>query len=182
MTEATETVIGSRVAFQGRLLRLRIDQVRLPSGRESEREIVEHPGAVVILPVTVAGQVLLVRQYRTAAGAMLLELPAGTREPGESVLATAGRELAEETGYVAGRLTELITFYSSPGFLTERVTLVHADGCYPGARPLAADAEVPRLESVPLAEVPALLSGPIPRVENASSLIGLLWLPRGDAR
>lgn len=83
------------------------------------REVVVHPGAVVILPILDDGRIVMIRNHRIAVGWELWELPAGTREPGEEPIETAGRELEEETGFHAGRLSPLIEFYSSPGFCTE---------------------------------------------------------------
>src|SRR6478735_6983242 len=96
-----EETLRSERGFDGKLLHVRVDHVRLPSGRESVREVVEHPGAVAIVAVTERGEVILIRQWRHAAGAELLEIPAGTRETGEAPETTAGRELIEETGYRA---------------------------------------------------------------------------------
>ncbi len=95
-------LISSRQVFEGHLFKIRVDQVRLPSGRETVREIIEHPGAVAILAITEDQQIILVRQYRYAVDGSLLEIPAGTREPNESPIETADRELLEETGYRAG--------------------------------------------------------------------------------
>ncbi|HKK07858.1 MAG TPA: NUDIX hydrolase [Gemmatimonadota bacterium] len=100
---------------------MRRDRVRIPDVGEVERDVVLHPGAVVIVPVTGRGTLLLVRQYRYAAGESLLEFPAGTREAGEEPDATAGRELQEEVGFRPGRLTRLGEFYSAPGFCDERL-------------------------------------------------------------
>ena len=171
-----ETTIRSRVGFGGRMLTVRVDDVRLPSGRESGREVVEHPGAVAIVAVTDDARVLLVRQHRHAVGRALLEIPAGTREPGEDPAATARRELIEETGYAAAQLTVLTEFFASPGYTTERLWLFMATGC----RPVAGqrDAEEPAaLEPVPLADLATVLPG----IEDAKTLVGLLWLMRGES-
>lgn len=121
--ELTETVIGSESLYAGRIVHLRLDTVRLPDGRESKREIVEHKGAVCIVPIREDGTVLLVRQFRLAAGKSLLEIPAGTREEGEEADACAARELEEETGYRAETLRPLFSAYLAPGYSTE---LIHA--------------------------------------------------------
>jgi len=92
-----------------------------PDGARVERDVVVHPGAVVILPVLADGRVVMIRNYRFSIEKRLLELPAGTREPGESPIETAGRELEEETGYRAARIEPLIEFYTSPGVMTERM-------------------------------------------------------------
>lgn len=94
---------------------------REDDGRVVERDVVVHPGAVVILPILDDGRIVMIRNERPAVEARLWELPAGTREPGEAPIETAGRELAEETGYQAGRLEPLAEFYTSPGILTERM-------------------------------------------------------------
>src|SRR6185437_14171137 len=116
-----EIVVASRKVFKGRLIQVRVDTVRMPDGSEHEREIVEHPGAVAIVPVLPNGDLLLVRQYRHAVRQRTLELPAGTRESDEDPWITALRELREETGYTAGQLTELVHFYVSPGWTNEEL-------------------------------------------------------------
>lgn len=117
----------TRVAFVGKKIRL---ELRAVPGRDStprEREIVVHPGAVVILPILPDGRVLMIRNHRPAAGKILLELPAGTRDPGEPPDVTAARELTEETGYRAGTLTPIGSFYSSPGVMTEKLHVYLAE-------------------------------------------------------
>jgi len=141
-TEPPEQPVSSRVAFQGRLIRVRVDQVRTPDGQEHTREVAEHPGAVAILPVLPSGQLVLVRQYRHAVGRTLLEVPAGTREPGESPLATAQRELFEETGYQAARFEELARFYVSPGWANEELIVYRAVGLRAGAARPADDERI----------------------------------------
>ena len=101
----------------------RVDRIRqtLPTGQSVVRDVIRHPGAVVILPILADGRVCLIRNYRVAVGKWLLELPAGTREPNEPALITAERELTEETGYRAGNIKPLCEFYMSPGILHERM-------------------------------------------------------------
>jgi len=112
-------ILGSRRAYAGKLLQVDVEEVRLPSGRQTSREIVRHPGAVALLVVDADGRLLMVRQYRRAANRTLLEIPAGTREAGEDAEACARRETQEETGYAAGRIQHLGGFFSAPGFCTE---------------------------------------------------------------
>ncbi len=171
-----EETIARRYVYQGRILNLRVDTVRLPSGRVTTREIVEHRGAVALVPLDEDGHVLMVRQYRKAIERDLLEIPAGTLEPGESPEACARRELAEETGYQADRLEPLLSFYSSPGFCTEQLHLYLARGLRPAAVPRPEDERL-TLERVPLAQVPALISQGV--ICDAKSLIGLLALLAG---
>jgi ADP-ribose pyrophosphatase len=119
-------VVRSKTVFQGCLIRVDVDRVREPGGVEADREIIRHSGSVVLLPVFPGGKVLLVRQFRYAAQRALWELPAGRREPGETILQAARRELAEETGFRPARLKRLLSFYASPGFLDEKMHLVRA--------------------------------------------------------
>ena len=125
--DLTEKTVDSREVFKGRIIRVRLDTVRLPNGKESTREVVEHPGGVGILAIDGEGRVLLVRQYRYALGQVLTEIPAGKREPGEPPFVTAQRELQEEVGAVAGRWTELGTLIASPGCYGETLYLYMAE-------------------------------------------------------
>ena len=118
---AAERVLKSRRAFEGKIARLRVDTVRLAGGRTAQREIVEHEPVVAIVPIDSDGKIVLVRQYRLATGAVLLEVPAGGVDPGETPEDAAQRELAEEIRMRAGHLERLAGFYVSPGFLTEYV-------------------------------------------------------------
>ncbi len=97
--ELKEQTIESNEVFTGRLVKLRVDTVRLPDGRETTREVVVHRGAVAVVPMTDDGKVVMVRQFRQAAGEVLMEIPAGTLEPGEDAAECAHREIQEEVGY-----------------------------------------------------------------------------------
>ena len=135
----------------------------------SEREIVRHPGAVAVVAVDTEDRVVLVRQPREPARKRLLELPAGTREPDEEPLATAQRELEEETGQTGGEWRELAAFYTTPGFCRERMHLFVAQDVEPGeAR--QEDDEAIELVRVPVAELRAL----VPELEDAKTLAGIL--------
>ncbi len=118
---AIPRVVGSREVYAGRVVGLRVDEITLPNGRTATREVVEHPGAVVVAALDAAGSVVLVRQYRHPLRQFLLELPAGGLEPGEDPADAAKRELREEVGLVAQTWTSLGSFYSSPGFANERL-------------------------------------------------------------
>ena len=117
----TESTISSRTIYKGRVLRLHVDRVKLANGRETTREIVEHPGAAAIIPILDNGKLLVVKQYRAATRRQLMEIPAGTLEPGESPLSCAKRELIEETGYAARRVKRLFSCYLAPGYSTEKI-------------------------------------------------------------
>lgn len=122
------TLLREREVFRGRILSLHERDVVLPNGRTATLSIVDHPGAVAIVPVHDNGDVVLLRQFRYAAGGEIWEIPAGTREVGEPPARTARRELAEETGLRARRWTRLGEFFTAPGFCTERMTVYLARG------------------------------------------------------
>ncbi|MTI79466.1 MAG: NUDIX hydrolase [Firmicutes bacterium] len=115
----TEKTISSQMLHKGKVVNLRIDSVELPNGKLGAREVVEHSGAVAVVPVTASGEVLMVRQFRYPAQKELLEIPAGKLDPGESPEECVKRELLEETGMNAGNITKLFSCYSSPGFSDE---------------------------------------------------------------
>ncbi len=119
----SEEILRSNYLYRGNIIKLRLDEVRLPNKRHVTREIVEHRGAVAIVPLDAQDRVLMVRQYRSAAARELLEIPAGTLEEGEDPALCATRELKEETGYRAALWEALGYFYSSPGFSTEKMYL-----------------------------------------------------------
>jgi ADP-ribose pyrophosphatase len=126
-------VLNSKVMFRGRVFEVRRDRVLEPSGLEATREIVVHPGSVVVLPLFADGRILLIRQYRHAAGQYLWELVAGHKEPGETGVEGARRELQEETGYEARHIRKLLDVFPSPGLLGERMEIFLAEGLTKGA-------------------------------------------------
>ncbi len=119
--ELVETVTSSRRIYEGKIVNLRVDDVTLPNGKPGKREVVEHGGAVAIVPMQDKNTVLLVRQFRLPAGKALLEIPAGGIEDGEEPEACARRELAEEIGMVPGRLIPLYQSFVAPGYTTEKI-------------------------------------------------------------
>lgn len=121
-----ETTIHSETIFTGKVISLRVDDVRLPNGQTSKRELIDHPGAVAVLAETKDQKIVLVKQYRKALEKTLIEIPAGKLEPGEKPEVTALRELEEETGYTTKELTYVTSFYTSPGFANEIIYLYHA--------------------------------------------------------
>jgi ADP-ribose pyrophosphatase len=128
MNRLEEKTIKSEKIFSGRVISLQVDDVELPNGKTSKREIIKHPGAVAILPITEDGKIVMVEQYRKALERTLVEIPAGKLEKGEDPESSARRELEEETGYVCTNLDWLISFYTSPGFADEIVHVYLATG------------------------------------------------------
>jgi ADP-ribose pyrophosphatase len=159
----------ARTVYHGKLF-----DVTLERWDDHEREIVEHPGAVCIVAVDTEHNVTLVRQLREATGGDLVEIPAGTAEVGEKPLQTAKRELAEETGLTGGDWRQVATFWTTPGFTRERMTLFFAEGVEPGdASP--EDDEAFELVRWPVEEIGFHLD----EIEDAKTLVGLLLYVRG---
>jgi ADP-ribose diphosphatase len=154
----------SHVVYDGKLVDVTVER-----WGEHEREIVEHPGAVAIVAVDRADRVTLVRQLREPARKELLELPAGTLEKGEEPIATARRELEEETGLTGGSWRELAAFYTTPGFCRERMRLFVAEGVEAGEARQEADESI-ELVRVPVAELRDRVRG----LEDAKTIAGLL--------
>jgi ADP-ribose pyrophosphatase len=174
---AHEQTRSQRYVYESPYMNLRVDDVTLPSGRESDRHVVERNPSVVIIPVTTDDHVLLVRQYRYAAGERLIELPAGMIDPGETILETAARELREETAHEAAHLEHLATLYLSPGFTDEQSAFVLATDCTPVPHDQDPD-EPMQVTRVPLADIPSLIAPGNSTINQAQAMIGLLWLLR----
>ncbi len=173
-----ETVLASRKIYEGRVVNLRVDDVRTPSGLETRREIVEHHGAVALVAIDDDDRVLLVKQYRHAAKQVMTEIPAGTLEPGEDPTEAAARELVEETGYSADRIERIGGIYPSPGFCTEYIHLYTARGLTAGpSRP--EDDEHILVEAVPWAE--AMRRVQAGEIQDAKSITALLMMTAWDA-
>jgi ADP-ribose pyrophosphatase len=170
-----ESTLESRHVYEGKIVNLRVDLVELPGGRAAEREIVEHRGAVAIVAVDREGSVLLVRQYRKAVEAELLELPAGTLEPGEPAEACAARELGEETGARASEMRLMAMYYSSPGFCTEEMHIFLATGLDLDAARPEGDEQL-ELARMPLQEAVRMARSGLLR--DSKSIIGLLLADR----
>lgn len=143
-----EKTIATKPIYDGKIISLQVDDVRLPDGNEAKREIVKHPGAVAVIPVTNEGKIILVRQYRKALERTLVEIPAGRIEPDEDPMLTATRELEEETGLGTKDIAYLQSFATSPGFADEIIHLYVAKGLYPIEEPAAGDEDefIERLE------------------------------------
>lgn len=127
MDHLREKTLSSKEIFSGRIIALHLEEVELPNGKTSTREIIKHPGAVAVIALTENNKIVMVQQYRKALERALVEIPAGKLEKGESPESTAKRELEEETGYTCESLKPLISFYTSPGFADELVHVFVAE-------------------------------------------------------
>ena len=170
MTE--EKTLSSDILFEGRAVRLRLDTIKTADDRITTREIVEHDEVISVVPVDAEDNILLVKQYRRPAGKELLEIPAGGIDPGEDAETAVVREMQEETGYHPRKIKRLCGFYSSPGFLTEYLNLYLATDLE-ASRLYAEDTEAIELVSVPVSEIPELISSG--KIEDAKSIAGLLY-------
>lgn len=161
----------SRIAYEGQLI-----SVVLEHWGGGDREIVEHPGAVAVVAIDAEERIVLIRQFRAPARGDVLELPAGTRDDNEGALDCARRELREETGLNGGRWEELASFWSTPGFCRERVTVFLAEGLEEGEPDPSGDEEL-ELVRWPIADV----ANRMEELEDAKTLVGLLLLLRHKA-
>ncbi|MEE3141220.1 MAG: NUDIX hydrolase [Chloroflexota bacterium] len=175
-----EPTIESKDIYQGRIIKLRVDTVQLPSGRTTTREIVEHEDAVCVVPIDENNNVLMVRQYRKAAQLNLLEVPAGGVEAGETPDETVLRELQEEVSVTSGSLRRLSGFWISPGWATEFMHAYLAMDLTPASLP-ADDDEYISVERVPLDSIPGLIeSGEIQDSKSVASLLLALRVLNSD--
>ncbi len=172
----TERLVSSSNLYAGRLYSLRRDVVRLPDGRLAERDVVEHPGAVAIIPV-VEDKVVLVRQYRHAVGKVLCEIPAGTLKKDESPDVCAARELEEETGYVAESLRRLFHCCLAPGYSSEVIHVYLATGLR-RTKPRTEADEFIEVISVTWEEALRMIMSN--EIEDAKTISGILMLKQTD--
>lgn len=130
MKKYEEKTVTSTPIYSGKVISLRVDDVILPNGKTSKRELIKHPGAVAVIAITAEHKILLVEQYRKALERSIIEIPAGKLEPGEEPEVTARRELEEETGFGCHKLTFLQSFATSPGFADEIIHVYIAEELY----------------------------------------------------
>lgn len=172
---AQEQIVESRTIFEGRVVHLRVDTIVGSDGRTFQREIVQHRGAVAVVPIDEEGNVILVRQYRAGAGKDLLELPAGGLEPGEPCEDCARRELQEEIGCYPQGLIELGSFWVGASYTTELITIYLAENLRPSKLPGDADEQI-AIVRIPFEE--ALQQALTNRIDDSKTLIGLVWAAR----
>jgi ADP-ribose pyrophosphatase len=169
-TLSSEKVFDSRVFYVTR------DEVSEPGGVTTTRDVIRHNGSVVVLAVDTKGDpkdpgILLIRQYRHAAGKVLTELPAGRLEPGEKAIPGAKRELIEETGYRAKRWSKLVSYYASPGFLSEAMHILLAEDLTLGEAHPEEDEKI-EIHMTPLSEVLRMIHAG--KIEDGKTLIGVM--------
>jgi ADP-ribose pyrophosphatase len=169
--QASEPPRGAiRTIYAGRVVTLNLETVTLPNGATVELEVIHHPGAAAVVPVREDGAVLLIRQYRHAAGGYIYEIPAGKLDPGEAPRDCAARELEEEIGLRASSLEHLVSFLTTPGFTDEVIHIYQASGFTPGRQKLDED-EVLEVAAFPLEE--ALAKVRDGTIRDGKTIVGL---------
>jgi ADP-ribose diphosphatase len=174
-------VLSSREVYRGPVFWVTVDEVIEPGGIRARRDIVHHPGSVVILALDETGtgpRLLLERQYRHAAESYLWELPAGRIDPGESELAAAKRELREETGYSASSWRRILKYYASPGFMDETMAIYLAAGLKAGSAQPEED-EFIRRRLVPVADAALMVQKGT--IRDGKTIAAILWLQNQKA-
>lgn len=180
MSRLEEKTIKTEKIFTGKVISLQVEDVELPNGKTSKREIIKHPGAVAVLALTDDNKIVMVEQYRKALDKIIAEIPAGKLEPGEDPRVCAGRELEEETGYGCKEIEWLISFYTSPGFADELVHLYIAKGLKKKEDAASPDEdEFVSLKEVTLDEALALLEEQ--KIHDAKTAYAIQYLQLQEA-
>jgi len=172
MAKGTAKILSSEMIYQGRVFGLRRDEVLEPSGLRTTREVITHPGSVVVLPVLPDGRIVMVRQYRHATRQYLWELVAGRKEPEETPKQGAARELLEETGYSAKRYKVFLDVFPTPGFLEERMYLLLAEGLTAGEAQPEEDEKI-EVRAFQLKALKQMIKSG--RMRDAKSIAGILY-------
>ena len=172
MEKYKEKILNSDYIYEGNILKLRKDKVKLFDEHETYREVVEHDGGVAIVPITAEGKILLVKQYRIAVDEVVLELPAGKLEENEDVEKCALRELEEETGFRADDIKNLFYFYTTPGYSSEKLHLFIADGLKHYGQNLDRGEYIEIVEISTEEIIPKIVDG---KIKDSKTIIGLLW-------
>ncbi len=169
----TEHFVGGESVFSGRLLDVHRDTVRMPDGAQATREFIRHPGAVAVLPFLPDGRIVLERQFRYPLAKDFIEIPAGKVEPGENLLASARRELLEETGYEATEWSRLTTIHNAISYSDEAIELYVARGLVLRKQALD-DEEFLEVVEMPFAEALSMVREG--RITDVKTMISLLWM------
>lgn len=175
MSDLKEYKLSSEIIHQGRFLDVRRDDVRLPNGKTTTREWINHPGAACIVPILPDGQIALIRQYRYPVLQEMIELPAGKLDPGESPEECAKRELEEEIGYKTGKLTYLTHIHPAIGFASEKMWLYLAEELEKTERNTDHDEFV---ELIPATVANAVSMVWERKITDVKTIIGILWLDK----
>jgi ADP-ribose pyrophosphatase len=162
--------MGTKKIYSGKVVTLNIDTVTLPNGVTIDLEIVRHPGAAAVVPLKENGTVVLIKQFRHAAGGFIYEIPAGKLHPGEDPKNCAARELEEEIGYQAGKLDLVSSIFTAPGFTDEVIHIYKATGLTKGRQQLDRD-EVLEIVEVPLQEAIEMIR--VGSIRDAKTMVGL---------
>jgi ADP-ribose diphosphatase len=162
--------MSTRHIYKGTIVTLNVDTITLPNGVTVDLEVVRHPGASAVVPLKEDGTVVLIRQFRHAAGGFIYEIPAGKLSPGEEPLACAARELEEEIGYRAGSFNLLASIFTAPGFTDEVIHIYKASGLTKGRQQLDRD-EVLEVVEMPLDEAIAMIR--TGAIHDAKTIVGL---------
>jgi len=166
-----EKTLDSRIIYEGKIIKVRVDRVLLPNNREATREVVEHPGAVSVIPIK-DGNVIFVKQFRKPVEEELLEIPAGKLEKGEDINECVKRELQEETGYIAENIRYITSFYTSPGFSNEIMHLFVAENLKKTVANTDED-EFIEIEEIPIGSISDIIK--MGKIKDSKTLIGLLY-------
>ena len=175
MSDLKEYKLSSKIIHQGRILDVRRDDVRLPNGKTTTREWINHPGAACIVPILPDGQIALIRQYRYPVLQEMIELPAGKLDPGESPEECAKRELEEEIGYKTSKLTYLTHIHPAIGFASEKMWLYLAEELEKTERNTDHDEFV---ELIPATVANAVSMVWERKITDVKTIIGILWLDK----
>jgi ADP-ribose pyrophosphatase len=171
-------IIESRQVFKGRVFSVRIDEVEYDDGSAHRVDVVEHGASVAIVATPAIDELVLVRQYRHPAGTSLWEIPAGTCEPGETLIDGAGRELREETGFSAGRLTKIGSLWTTPGFCSEVMHFFHAEELVEGVTDFDDDERIEVGRFTQQAAWRLVVNG----AADAKTVLALFWLEGGRGK
>lgn len=175
MKKFEEITLHTEPIFDGKVVKLQVDDVKLPNGKTSKREIIKHPGAVAVIAITDENKIVFVEQYRKPLEKSLVEIPAGKIDPGESPLVAGVRELEEETGYTTNELHFVTSFYTSPGFADELIHIYITDGITKLDKPKATDDdEFVEVMELTLKEAKQLVAEE--RIQDAKTNYAILYL------